>query len=94
MQEQGSITWDTYIKEEELKIVIADNSTGFSKKHKAQLFKKFFREDKARNSTDGHSGLGLFIAKAIVEKHHGKISADNHPDGGAVFMVVIPNLKN
>ncbi|WP_179134491.1 HAMP domain-containing sensor histidine kinase [Oceanobacillus timonensis] len=92
--EQGVITWKTYIAEEELKIVIADSGPGFSKQNREQLFKKFFREDKARNSVDGHSGLGLFIAKAIVEKHHGEISADNHPDGGAVFTVIIRNMKN
>lgn len=92
--DQGVITWDTYITEAELKLVIADSGPGFLKENKAQLFKKFFREDKARNSADGHSGLGLFIAKAIVEKHHGEISADNHPDGGAVFTVNIPNMKN
>ncbi|WP_040984409.1 HAMP domain-containing sensor histidine kinase [Oceanobacillus jeddahense] len=92
--EQGVITWDTYIAEEELKIVIMDSGPGFSKQNKKQLFKKFFREDKARNSADGHSGLGLFIAKAIVEKHQGEISADNHPDSGAVFTVIIRNMKN
>lgn len=91
--EQGVITWDTYISKKELKLVIADSGPGFSKENQIKLFKKFFREDKARNSADGHSGLGLFIAKSVAEQHHGEISADNHPDGGAVFTVIICNMK-
>lgn len=90
---QEVITWDTYISEKELKFVIVDSGPGFSRENQIKLFKKFFREDKARNSADGHSGLGLFIAKTIAEQHHGKISADNHPNGGAVFTVIICNMK-
>lgn len=92
-KERGTITWETYISEKELKFIIADSGPGFSKENQVKLFKKFFREDKARNSADGHSGLGLFIAKAIAEQHHGKISANNHPEGGAVFTVTICNMK-
>ena len=44
----------------------------------AQLFERFYRADEARNSMDNHYGLGLAIAKAIVEAHHGKIDVHCH----------------
>lgn len=53
------------------------------------LFERFYRVDSARNSDDGHYGLGLSIAKAIVDSHGGKISV--HGNHGLIeFKVQIP----
>ncbi|MBR2130986.1 MAG: HAMP domain-containing histidine kinase [Oscillospiraceae bacterium] len=54
----------------------------------AQLFERFYRADEARNSMDNHYGLGLAIAKAIVEAHHGKIDVHCH-NGFVEFRVAI-----
>ena len=53
-----------------------------------QLFERFYRADEARNSEDNHYGLGLAIAKAIVEAHKGKIEAHCY-DGLIEFRAMI-----
>jgi len=41
----------------------------------------------------GGTGLGLAITREIVHLHEGEISAGNHPDGGAVFTVLVPRRQ-
>ena len=53
------------------------------------LFDRFYRVDEARNSEDHHYGLGLSIAKAIVEKHGGSINV-SCSGGKVTFVVVLP----
>ena len=52
------------------------------------LFERFYREDKSRNSETGGYGIGLSVAKAITSAHKGKISAET-PDGKTMMMTVI-----
>ncbi|WP_231597751.1 sensor histidine kinase KdpD [Synechococcus sp. CBW1002] len=52
----------------------------------AQLFDRFYRADPDRRG----SGLGLYLCRQIVEAHHGRITATNRPEGGALFEVVLP----
>ena len=53
------------------------------------IFERFHRADKSRRST-GHSGLGLAIAKAIIQAHGGTIEAQSQPGNGATFAVNLP----
>lgn len=57
----------------------------------AQLFERFYRADEARNGEDKHYGLGLAIAKAIVEAHHGKIEVSCY-DGKVCFTAQLPKM--
>ena len=57
----------------------------------AQLFERFYRADEARNGEDKHYGLGLAIAKAIVDAHHGKIEVSSY-DGKVCFTVQLPKM--
>ena len=56
-----------------------------------QLFERFYRADEARNGEDKHYGLGLAIAKAIVEAHHGKIEVFCS-DGKVCFTARLPKM--
>ena len=53
------------------------------------IFEKFYRMDSARSSETGGAGLGLAIAKQIVEAHEGRITAMSQ-DGETKFIVVLP----
>ncbi|RZL35508.1 MAG: DUF4118 domain-containing protein [Rubrivivax sp.] len=71
-----------------VQIDVADNGPGFPAGREAQLFDKFERGD--RESATPGVGLGLAIAKAIVEAHGGRISAHNAATGGACVRIELP----
>lgn len=59
---------------------------------KARLFDRFYRSDESRGETEGHFGLGLPIAKAITEAHHGRINVECK-EGNVIFTVILPLEK-
>jgi len=89
----GVIKWKTTIGEKDIIFEIEDNGPGFSTKNTSEIFEKFYRDDRSRNSEGGHAGLGLFISQTIVKKHHGEIIARNKEEGGAYFKIVIKNMR-
>ena len=69
----------------------ADDGDGVAPEHLSRLFDRFYRFDAARDRLHGGAGIGLSIAKALVEAHGGHI--DGHSDGrgtGCRFRVVLP----
>lgn len=62
---------------------IRDSGTGFSTEDMQRVFEKFYRGDKARQTKDGHSGLGLYITRQLVELLGGTIKVCNLNSGGA-----------
>ncbi len=77
-------------KNGELEIAVADNGIGIAPEQRNRIFTKFFRSLSAiKLETDG-TGLGLFIAKNIVEAHKGKIWFDSETGKGAVFYFTLP----
>ncbi len=55
-----------------------------------RIFDRFYRTDASRNSETGGEGLGLAIARSIVEIHRGRIHAESEPGKGAAFIVNLP----
>ena len=74
------------------KISVINKGDEIPKEHRKKLFERFYRVDDARNSEGNHYGLGLAIAKAIVDSHKGKIEVLCY-DGLVEFQVKIPLLK-
>jgi signal transduction histidine kinase len=66
---------------------VRDDGPGIPQQHQAGLFEKFFR---VPGSPEGGSGLGLFIAKGLVEAHGGKIGVDSGAGRGAIFWFTLP----
>ncbi|MBX3056729.1 MAG: sensor histidine kinase KdpD [Anaerolineae bacterium] len=71
----------------EVMIAIKDRGPGLPETERERIFEKFYR---AAPPGVGGTGLGLAISKGIVEAHHGRITAQNRPGGGAVFMIWLP----
>ncbi len=70
-------------------IRVADDGKEISPAHLESIFEKFFREDGARGTNGGGAGLGLAIAKEIVEAHGGSIRAESAA-GRTVFTISFP----
>jgi signal transduction histidine kinase/HAMP domain-containing protein len=69
-----------------IRFEVADQGPGIASEHQAGLFEKFFR---VPGSPAGGSGLGLFIAKGVVQAHGGEIGIDGRA-GGATFWLTVP----
>ena len=70
-------------------LTVINEAAEISADQLAHLFDRFYRTDEARNEDGSHYGLGLSIAKAVVDAHGGHISAACK-DGKAVFTVLLP----
>lgn len=70
---------------------IQDDGIGASDQQLSLLFNSFYRGDESRSNAMDGSGLGLSIAKYIVEAHGGKISAENH--NGLTIVMILPVVK-
>ena len=73
-------------------LTVADNGDGISAEHLPRIFDRFYRVDSARTSSQGRSGLGLAISKAIIEAHGGNIEATSKTGTGSVFTVRLPMI--
>ena len=75
-----------------LELRISDHGKEISPEHLDTIFEKFFREDVARTANKGGAGLGLAIAKEIVEAHGGSIAATSDR-GLTTFTISLPNAS-
>lgn len=73
-------------------VVIADQGQGIEKHHRPHIFERFYRADSSRtkNVPAGY-GLGLSVAKKIIEEHGGGVSLKSEVGKGSVFTVKLPN---
>lgn len=69
-----------------VRLKVVDQGPGIPEQHLPHIFKKFYRTSSGGSGV----GLGLPLAKSIVEKHGGVLSAGNNPEGGAVFYLTLP----
>jgi PAS domain S-box-containing protein len=74
----------------QLEVVVHDTGIGISGEEQTQLFSKFFRSQDTVVRDAGGTGLGLVIAKGIVERHGGRISVESEKGVGTRFRVVLP----
>ena len=89
-QEGGTITVTCKRNANAILLEVCDTGIGIKKEDLPHIFDRFFRGDKMRSRTQEGSGLGLSIAKWIVEAHGGRIRADSELGQGTTVLVRLP----
>lgn len=80
-------------EKEYVKVSIEDNGKGIAKSDQRQVFERFYRTDASRNSAKGGSGLGLSIAKKIIDDHGGSIYADGEEGVGTTITFLLRKVQ-
>ncbi len=86
----GKVTVKVLEKDKMVTVSVADTGEGVPSEDLPMIFERFYRVDKSRTRHTGGSGLGLTIAKRLVEAHGGKISVESRPGKGSIFTFTLP----
>lgn len=73
-----------------VKVSVKDNGIGISAENLSHVFERFFRADKSRSRATGGTGIGLSIAKSLIEAHGGSIKVKSALGSGSEFIIVLP----
>ena len=90
---QGVISLRIKDEPEFIQVEIEDNGKGIAKNELPRIFERSYRTDASRNSSQGGSGLGLSIAKKIIEEHGGKIWARSTEGMGTTLCFVLRKYR-
>jgi len=87
----GVVTISAEEQNNHILVIISDTGIGISAENLSHIFTRFYRVDKSRSRAGGGSGIGLTIAKHLIESHGGKIWAESPGLGkGSTFKVLLP----
>lgn len=79
---------------ENIVIYVKDTGIGIGEEDVPYIFERFYRSDISRNRKSGGTGIGLTIAKTIVEAHNGKIIVESKAGEGTCFVISFPKSNN
>ncbi|MCJ7509556.1 MAG: ATP-binding protein [Dehalococcoidia bacterium] len=88
--EGGRITVDLKDKDDELRIGVADTGDGIPPEDLPYVFERFYRADPSRVRATGGAGLGLTIARRLVQAHGGTIGVESEVGKGSRFTFILP----
>ena len=86
----GFVTVSLYRAQDKAVVTVRDNGEGIDAEHIPHIFERLYRAENARDRLSGGSGLGLSIARSLVEAHGGNIWVQSEKNQGALFGFSIP----
>lgn len=86
----GEVTISLHVEETEVRLEVRDTGIGIAPEHVDRLFQKFFQVDASMTRERGGAGLGLSIAKALIQEHGGRIGVRSQPGAGSTFWFTLP----
>jgi signal transduction histidine kinase len=87
--ERGDISISSFSSENSVCIQVTDTGIGIEEDKVSYVFDRFYRVESSRSSQTGGSGLGLSIAKRVVELHSGVIQLESLANHGSVFRIIL-----
>jgi two-component system sensor histidine kinase BaeS len=91
---EGNITISARESGNCVEVTVADTGEGIPAEELPNIFERFYRVDRSRSRRTGGSGLGLTIAKRLVEAHGGQISVQSEPGKGSRFTFTVPKSSD
>ncbi len=88
--ENGAVQLSITCSDRVARLSIHDSGAGIAEEALPHLFERFYRVDRARSREQGGTGLGLAIARQLAELMGGTLTAANHKQGGAEFILQLP----
>lgn len=76
------------ISDKTVTVKVKDEGIGLSAEHQKKIFSRFYRAEGTANISG--LGLGLYLTKEIIDRHHGKIGVESEPDKGSTFFFTLP----
>ncbi len=77
-----------------VEVAVTDTGEGISSEDLPKIFERFYRADRSRARSTGGYGLGLTIARRLVEAHGGNIEVKSEPGKGSTFIFTLPSVDN
>ena len=88
--EEKNLTLSLISTDDKVKVIITDNGPGIPEESMPFIFNQFYRAERSRNKLTGGSGLGLSIARMIIEEHNGTIQVESTLMVGTEMTIILP----
>ncbi len=89
----GAVTLRARAQNDAVQLVVSDTGSGIAADQIPNVFERFYRVEESRYQNQGESGLGLAIAKSLVEAHHGTITAESQVGVGTTISITLPTQR-